>query len=53
MARLERGLSRRVEEKEASPDTSSTAAPAPFAPERDDRLKSAIDNLQRIAARRL
>jgi hypothetical protein len=66
MMRLERGLARRLRQKgvfpapEAAPvsDPEPVSEPAPiraaepaFAPEGDDRLRSAIENLQKMAAR--
>ena len=55
MARLERGLARRVQHKAAAAAAHGAApepAPAPRAEEwGDDRLRSAIENLQRMAAR--
>jgi outer membrane biosynthesis protein TonB len=56
VARLERGLERRQHAEEAAPETSARPDPAapeaaPAAPERDDRLRSAIENLQRLASK--
>lgn len=56
MARLERGLARRVH-RTAAPEThEQVRAPEPeprpvFQPAGDDRLRSAIENLQKMAAR--
>ena len=50
IARLERGLARRIEQKQAL----ARIEPAPRAPVRDegeDRLRSAIENLQHMASR--
>ena len=66
MARLERGLARRLRQKGVfpAPEAAPVAEPEPiaepaqirpsapaFAPEGDDRLRSAIENLQKMAAR--
>ncbi|HEX9932702.1 MAG TPA: hypothetical protein VGB08_07650 [Allosphingosinicella sp.] len=53
MARLERGLARRRQERHETAFVPPTAEPAVFVePERgDDRLRSAIENLQKMAAR--
>jgi hypothetical protein len=58
VARLERGLERRqhIEDAEAAPETSARPDPAapgaaPTVPQRDDRLRSAIENLQRLASK--
>jgi len=58
MARLERGLSKRQEQKpapsaEAAPIEEGAPATPVFPPAADDRLKSAIDNLQRMTSRGL
>ena len=49
MERLERGLARR--QARPAPAPASPAAPQVFPEARDDRLQSAIDSLQRLAAR--
>ncbi len=51
MARLERGLSKRQENNPVEPEAPAQPSPAAFASPGDDRLKSAIDHLQRIASR--
>lgn len=57
VARLERGLQRRLRQKAYAVPTAADAippappAPAPAAFEGDDRLRSAIENLQKMAAR--
>jgi hypothetical protein len=50
MARLERGLSRRLEQKIYAQEAPG-AAPPVYQDEGDDRLRSAIENLQRMALR--
>jgi hypothetical protein len=49
MARLERGLAERRAEPEA--ETSARPSPQVFPEAGDDRLQSAIENLQRLASR--
>jgi hypothetical protein len=51
MARLERGLARRPRASRAAVAEESVATPQVFPPAADDRLQSAIDSLQRLAAR--
>jgi hypothetical protein len=51
VARLERGLERRQHVEDAAPAPETSTQPAPKAPERDDRLRSAIENLQRLASK--
>lgn len=59
MARLERGLARRLQQQVAVAAPPTAPAPAPPSPARgfaaadggDDRLRSAIENLQKMAAR--
>jgi hypothetical protein len=54
MARLERGLARRVHQKAVQAEPARAPEPEPrpvFQPAGDDRLRSAIENLQKMAAR--
>jgi hypothetical protein len=54
MARLELGLARRRVDAPAAPmpaEPADQSAPTPFPEAADDRLQSAIDSLQRLAAR--
>lgn len=54
VARLERGLGRRRQPAPAATAAAPAPAPAPFfspSEDKDDRLKSAIENLQRLASR--
>lgn len=54
VARLERGLGRRQQPAARSPAPAAAAQPAPPAPaaaDRADRLRSAIEDLQRLASR--
>jgi len=51
MARLERGLARRRTSQRFVPAAPAAAAPQVFPQAGDDRLQSAIDSLQRLAAR--
>jgi len=51
MARLEQGLARRRTRQPFAPAASPAAAPPVFPQAGDDRLQSAIESLQRLAAR--
>lgn len=51
MARLERGLAHRRTRQPYASMPAAPAAPQPFPEAADDRLQSAIDSLQRLAAR--
>ncbi|MDP8994358.1 MAG: hypothetical protein M3N07_05135, partial [Pseudomonadota bacterium] len=50
MARLERGLAKRLRQRGVFPDP-DPATPPVFAGEGDERLRSAIENLQKMASR--
>jgi hypothetical protein len=51
VARLERGLGRRQQPAPAQAPPPAPPPPAPLPEDKDDRLKSAIENLQRLATR--